>query len=347
MPRTLDREVRGASAATDGRPPSAFYTVANSRHFLGVVALLNSLRLVGHEEPLHILDCGLTPAQRAKLEPHAVIVSAPSEQTPTAVKNVIPLARPAEVMVFLDADVMVLRRLDDLIARARRGRVIAFTDDTPTRFFPEWAELGLGRPRRQTYVSAGHLLVPGEFADVVLRRVDEVSSRIDVSRTFVAGGDPGDPLYYLDQDVLNVVLATSVPEDRLEIMPARFVSYTPFRDLVISDERTLACRYTDGSAPLLLHHVLDKPWLRALPESAYSQLLIRLLGGPGLTVTPDARDVPLRLRTGRLARLDRGRAAAQAAVRARVRGRLGVRRRLAARRAEAARHRAGVPFSGK
>ncbi len=318
------------------RPPTAFYTVANSRHFVGVVGLLNSLRLVGHQEPLYILDCGLTPHQRAQLEPHARIVPAPTDGAPTAVKNVAPLAYPADVMIMLDADVLVVGRLDAPIGHARAGRMVAFTDDTPGRFFREWADLGLGRPRPQTYVSAGHLVVPADFADV-LRRVDDLSSNIDVSRTFVRGGDPGDPLYYLDQDVLNAVLATAVPEERLLILDSELVSYTPFPELALVDEVTLACSYPDGSAPLLLHHVLDKPWLRALPESVYSKLLTRLLDGPDLTVRPDPSQVPLRLRTSRLAKVARARASAQAAVRVRVRGRLGIRRRLAARKAERAR----------
>jgi hypothetical protein len=321
------------------RETTAFYTVANSKHFLGLVGLLNSLRLVGHEEPLHILDCGLTPAQRARLEPHAAIVAAPTGHAPTAVKNVAPLTRPADVMVLLDADVIVTRRLDSLIAAARAGKLVAFTDDTPGRFFHEWADLGLGHPRHQTYVSAGHLIVPGGLADLVLRRVDELSSRVAVSRTFVGGGDPGDPLYYLDQDVLNAVLATVVPEDRLQIVPSRAVSYAPFNELALVDETSLACRYPDGSAPFLLHHILDKPWLRALPENAYSRLLMRLLDGPGLTLVPDRADVPLRLRSGRVARLDRRRAGAQAAVRSRVRGRLGLRPRLSVWRAEVTRRR--------
>ena len=38
----------------------AFYCVAGERYFLGAVALVNSLRLVGHREPVFLLDCGLS-----------------------------------------------------------------------------------------------------------------------------------------------------------------------------------------------------------------------------------------------------------------------------------------------
>jgi hypothetical protein len=323
--------------STPARPATAFYTVANSRHFIGVVGLLNSLRLVGHEEPLFILDCGLDPRQREQLALHSRVVPAPTDGAPTSVKNILPLAHPADVMVLLDADVIVTRRLDEVIALARRGRLVAFTDDTPGRFFEEWADLGLGVPRRQTYVSAGHLLVPFALADTMMRRVDELAASVDVARTFVAGGDPRDPLYYLDQDVVNAVLATLIPEERLEILDARLVGYTPFSGLRLVHELSLTCRYHDGSQPLLLHHILDKPWLRALPENVYSRLLIRLLTGPDLTVNPDTRHLPVRLRTGRLAGLDRRRAGAQAFVRSRTRGRLGLRPRVTAWRTALAR----------
>ena len=57
-----------------GRPMNAaFYCVADERYFLGAVGLINSLRLVGHDEPIHLLDCGLRarPARAARLRGHA------------------------------------------------------------------------------------------------------------------------------------------------------------------------------------------------------------------------------------------------------------------------------------
>jgi hypothetical protein len=53
--------------------------VANARHFLGVVGMLNSLRLVGHREPVYLLDCGLTAPQRDLLSPHVRIVAGPRD----------------------------------------------------------------------------------------------------------------------------------------------------------------------------------------------------------------------------------------------------------------------------
>jgi len=38
--------------------PVAFYAVSDAAHFLGLVGLLNSLRMAGHHEPLFVADSG-------------------------------------------------------------------------------------------------------------------------------------------------------------------------------------------------------------------------------------------------------------------------------------------------
>ena len=43
---------------------AAFYCVADARYFLGAVGMINSLRVLGHEETVYVLDCGLTDGQR-------------------------------------------------------------------------------------------------------------------------------------------------------------------------------------------------------------------------------------------------------------------------------------------
>jgi lipopolysaccharide biosynthesis glycosyltransferase len=47
---------------------------------------------------------------------------------PTLLKSWAPLEHPAEVMVLLDADVLVVTRLDQLFEHARDRRVVAFRD---------------------------------------------------------------------------------------------------------------------------------------------------------------------------------------------------------------------------
>jgi hypothetical protein len=308
----------------------AFYTVANHQHYLGVLGLINSLRLVGHTDPVIVRDCGLSSSQTSRLQTQAWVVRSECPLPATATKGLLPLACPADVMVILDADVIVTRRLDAEVAAARAGYVVVFPDDTPGRFFEEWAELGLGMPRRQAYASAGHFIVPRVLGSELLETVHRLSATVDVSRTFVGGGRVADPLYYLDQDVMNAVLLTAVPPERVAMQPAGVVAYTPFDDLVVEDEQQLVCRRNDGSTPALLHHVLDKPWLKAMRPNAYSQLLGRLLLGDDVAIPARRSEVPLRLHRSAAGRVDRLRASVQAAVRERTRGRLGLRPRIQA-----------------
>ena len=59
---------------------AAFYCVSDERYFLGAVGLINSLRLVGHTEPIYLLDCGLTEAQRELLAAEVELVDAPARR---------------------------------------------------------------------------------------------------------------------------------------------------------------------------------------------------------------------------------------------------------------------------
>ena len=90
---------------------AAFYCVADERYFLGAVGMINSLRVLGHDEPVFVLDCGLTDEQRELLAPHATLVAAPRDAPPWLLKTIAPLRHPAEVMVLIDADIIVTRSL--------------------------------------------------------------------------------------------------------------------------------------------------------------------------------------------------------------------------------------------
>ena len=100
------------------RPPAAFYCVADERYFLGAVAMINSLRLNGHREPIYLLDCGLSDEQRELLDAEVTFVEAPSETPPYLLKTVAPLAHPAEIIVLIDVDMIVC----PLARRADRDR---------------------------------------------------------------------------------------------------------------------------------------------------------------------------------------------------------------------------------
>ena len=101
--------------------------------------MINSLRLIGHREPIYLLDCGLSDDQRELLAAEVTIVEAPAEAPPYLLKTIAPLAHPAEVMVLIDADMIVTRSLGELIERAHGSRI-----DRPTaaaRSSLEWGQM--------------------------------------------------------------------------------------------------------------------------------------------------------------------------------------------------------------
>jgi lipopolysaccharide biosynthesis glycosyltransferase len=309
---------------------SAIYLVADKRMFLGAVAAINSLRLVGHHERIYLLDCGLSARQRVYLEREATVVAGESGRTPHLSKHALPLARPADVMLLIDADVIVTRPLVQLLDLVAQGHIVAFADPLSDRFDLRWGKLlGLGEPRRQQYVNSGIVGMPRELGTEILELFRAVAPRVDVTRSMAGCGRPEEPFYFLDQDVLNVILATRIAADRLVALEHALAPHPPFRGVHLRDPATLDCVYPDGAQPLALHHIQRKPWLALLPSSVYSRLLPRLLLAPDLPVRVEPLDVPLRLRTGLLASLARCRAGTVASLR-RLRARAHVRRRLAA-----------------
>jgi hypothetical protein len=285
--------------------PTAFYCVTGRDFFPGAVALLNSLRLMGHSEPLLVLDCGMEPRQRELLEPHVTIVPAPRRAPPSLLKFVAPLSHPAPAMIVLDADIIVTRPLTELIEEASRGRLVAFENDGQ-RFFPEWAKLlDLGAVRRGPYLSTSALFVSEALAERFMPLADDRQMEVDRSDTWLGEGPDSHPLYYLDQDVLNAVVASTLPADRIVSLDRRLSANPPFVGLRLVDETRLSCAYRDGTRPYMLHHWARKPWLVPMRSNVYSRLLTRLLLGSDVQLRLDAEDLPLRLRTGFAARTER------------------------------------------
>jgi hypothetical protein len=287
------------------RPQAAFYCVSDSRYFVGVVAMLNSLRLLGHREPVYILDCGLTAHQRELLAPHATLVPAPSEAPPWLLKTVAPLRHPAEVMVLIDADIIVTRSLLELIERAAEPRVIAIENDTD-RFVPEWAELlGLGEVRRQPYVSSGLVLLGEPLGQDVLTLMAQLQDRVDFDRSFWRGNDRDYPFLFGDQDVLNAIMASRVERERIVVLENRLAPNPPFRGLRILERATLRCADRDGTEPYALHNFYRKPWLVRTRSNPYSRLLTRVVLDSDVALKLDPSELPLRLRAGLPAQLAR------------------------------------------
>jgi hypothetical protein len=277
---------------------AAFYTVTGRDFFVGAVALLNSLRLAGHDEPVFLLDCGLDHDQRTRLESHATVLPARSDEPPSLLKLVAPQRHPARTMVLLDADVIVTRSLAELIEIASGGRLLAFENDRQ-RFFGEWAELlDLEIQQGRPYVSSCAVFVDAAVASEVFPLAHRRQLDADPGSTWLGEGPESDPLYYLDQDVLNAVIAARLRPERVKAMDGRLAPNPPFRRLRVVDQRTLSCAFRDGTEPYLLHHWARKPWLAPVRSNVYSRLLTRLLLAPDLPIRLDARELPLRMRTG-------------------------------------------------
>jgi hypothetical protein len=108
---------------------TAFYSVCDSSHFVGAVALLNSLRLTGHDEPILLFDAGLTAEQRDSLAPHVTLLPAPTGTPTVFLWPLGPLEHPARVAILLDADsiqepIAVVAGVSTLGLRRLAGRIM-------------------------------------------------------------------------------------------------------------------------------------------------------------------------------------------------------------------------------
>jgi len=300
---------------------AAFYCVSSDLYFLGAVGLVNSLRLAGHDEPIYVLDCGLSPRQRELLDREVTLIDAPGGGEPFALKTVAPLAAPAPAMVLIDADMIVTRPLGELIDDAAAGSVVAFRNKAD-RHVPEWGELlDLGEVRRQPYVSSGLVAMARDPGEEVLRLMDDRQGRVDLERTYFERHADDYALLYSDQDVLNAILASRVEPDRLVALDPRLCAETPFEGLRVVDAARMSCAYEDGTEPYVVHHALSpKPWQAPAYDGVYSRLLRRALTSPDVAIALDEAELPRWLRRGPLAFAERQRIKAREQIRWRVRG---------------------------
>jgi hypothetical protein len=317
----------------------AFYCASDSSHVPGLVALLNSLRLHGHEEELVVLDAGLSDSDRAVLRSHASVETAIAGIAPIFRKYALP-RRKAEVHVILDADLILTRSLDPLFELARRPAIVAFADDLVDRFHPDWSRLlDLGQLESRPYVNAGILVVPAAELGVIERTLSHAMA-VAPSQTLVGGASADSPFLYGDQDVLNPILAAR-PSLHLTVLPYRLAPHPPFRGVEIVDELSVRCRYSDGSEPYALHHVLAKPWLEPTRSNVYTRLLRRVLLADDVQLRVAADQLPHRLRDGHVSALARFYANTAAIARAQRR-RVAIRSRLRDRRRGRAGRRAEI-----
>jgi hypothetical protein len=289
---------------------AAFYCVADARFFLGAAAMINSLRLQDHAEPVYVLDCGLEPAQRERLGTEATIVEGPRGAPPWLLKTIAPLRHPADVAILIDADMIVTRSLSGLAELAAPGQVVAF-ENYADRYCPEWGELlELGALRRRPYVSSGLVALGGAEGRRVLELLDERQRHVDIELGFYGEKRRGYPFIYPEQDVLNAILMSAENDPLAVRLPNGLAPNPPFRGLRLRDVDALRCSYRDGTEPYVVHHFVRKPWLEPTYHSVYSRLLARTLLGDDVAIRIRPEEVPLRLREGGRAR--RARAAASA-----------------------------------
>jgi hypothetical protein len=297
--------------------PPVFCAIVDSAYFLGAVALVNSLRLTGHTGEIAFLDAGLNKSQRAFLEQEARVHDGPIGTGWLSVfaKPMLGLLNPDRVVVLLDNDLVITESLEPLVRAAEEGGIAVFEEPDPTRWFAEWEQLfSLRQPlRRGRYANGGCVaLSTGRWRGFLERwnELGESAAAARASRPFILRQQEvvSDPMGFNEQDTLNALLMSEVPESALRFWPH---SLTPHwverRDVRVIDSRSLRCE-AKGQAPLFLHFTgQPKPWrprgwLR-LRFRAFNRLLTRVLVCEDAPLPLPPEQIPPWLRPGPRGRL--------------------------------------------
>ena len=157
--QNLEGRRDGGEVAGVSRHSVRFYTMGDANYFLGAVALVNSLRLVGHNDPITFLDLGLLPEQRAILETECDVVDIERDPRdhPYTFQPYPAMLDPSGICVIGDSDVIVTRHLGLLIDAAIEGKIAGFADRIE-RHVPEWENIfGLQAPLQAgiPYINSG------------------------------------------------------------------------------------------------------------------------------------------------------------------------------------------------
>jgi hypothetical protein len=285
---------------------ATFYTVTDEAFFPGTVALVNSLRIVGHTEPLVVLDNGLTGAQRERLEEVATVLDAPDgtgSMPPPTLKPFPHLFDAKGTVAIIDSDMIVSASLAPAFSLAAQGKICLYAaPDWPSdraRWFPEWQELfALRAPlRREPYLNNGFVVFSTDHWPQLLRDWWVACSRIPVGSVFTSQEHA---LRLGDSDALNAILMSEVGADSVAL-PAEGLQAAPGDDVVVADEDRLVC-VRDGVQVSLLHHwARPKVWsrrgkLRLRESDAYVRVFSRVVFGPGVALPLTKSDVPWWLR---------------------------------------------------
>jgi hypothetical protein len=282
------------------------FTIADQDYFLGLAALVNSLRLHGCDAPLTVLDLGLTPNQREIFGEQCEFLS-PRELAGLHPWLLHPFActlRPVDIVIYVDADVIVTQPLDEIIDCARRGRICVFRDTAATRWFTEWQSIFCLRAslRHETYANAGFIAFSTKQFPTLLSRWSECCGLLVGSRTIYDTRVFASPTALTGQDALNAVLMSEIGAGRVD---CRSSSAQGPHDLIrtrVTDLTRVQCLLDDQPTTLLHSWGPVKPWRdragRSLRRTAYVRCLRRLLSGRDVGVQIPAAMMPQWLRPG-------------------------------------------------
>jgi len=297
--------------------PPVFCAIVDSAYFLGAVALVNSLRLTGHTGEIAFLDVGLDEGQRAFLEQEATVHDGPiaSGWLSVFAKPMLGLLNPDRVVVLLDNDLVITGSLEPLVRAAEHGEIAVFEEPDPTRWFVEWEQLfSLQQPlRRGSYANGGCVaLSTGRWREFLERwyELGEFVAAARAGRPFLLRQEEvrSDPLGFNEQDTLNALLMSEVPESALRTWAHSLTPHwTDRHDVRITDSRSLRCD-ANGQALLFLHSTgLPKPWQPSgwlRPRfRAFNRLLTRVLTGEDVLLPLPPEQIPPWLRPGLRGRL--------------------------------------------
>lgn len=303
-----------------GSDRATYVTIADQRYFTGAVALVNSLRLTGHRDPIVVLDGGLSGAQRRVLARECEVRPLPVDEGGVFVvfaKSAVGTLGLTGPVVLLDSDMIVTRSLAPVLASARAGRMCGVVDLLGERRFDAWTPiLGLPCfPREQRHMNAGLVAFDAAAWGDFLERWSAACRLVPRSRAELPFDLPQEtllshPFALPEQDVLNALLMTEVEPERIEILDIDFAP-GPLQndDVQIESRWSLACR-SGRVRPFCLHYWNHpKPWLEGarpyLAFDAYVELLARVLTSADVPLRIPAADLPVWLRddlAGRLVR---------------------------------------------
>ena len=173
------------------------------------------------------MDCGLSAPRRELLSPHVTLVAAPEEPGAVHAQGG-PAARPAGGDDGPDRH----RRHRDppagpLISDAAEGRW-SRSRTTPTGSSTNGRSCSTWRPWSAAYLCSGLVALGREQGEAVLELVeDREPDRL--RRSYFGDHDPGYPLLYADQDVLNAVLASRLDAERVVALDHRLAPMTRSR----------------------------------------------------------------------------------------------------------------------